>query len=112
MDKEKKVMALLFPEPDGTEKQIHAVCKMVVPTEEWMQEHCNLLGKPMSKELLHGAVRMWCGASGSRASVELNGKTYYGNVVFVAYDEEENPIDISGKQAAAIKTVVKGAWKL
>lgn len=104
---EKEVMALFYPEPDGTDKQLHIVCKRVVPDEKWIQIFCGMVGKPMSKELVHGTIKMWCGVSGSAANVELNEKTYYGNVLFVAYDDDGTPVNISPNQIKAIKLVVK-----
>lgn len=111
MCEEKKVLALFYPEPNGTTTQLHGVCKRVVPTQEWAQMYLGMIGTTMCKEFVHGTIKMWCGASGSIANVELNGKTYYGGVLFVAYDNDGNPVNISDKQIKAIKAVVKGKWK-
>lgn len=105
MDDEKKVVALYYPQPNGEPTLLRGVLVKVNPDMDWINHKYGFLGKTMVKEMLHGNIRMLCGGSGKKANIELNSKTYYGDVLFVAY-EDEKIVDIEPIYVKAIKAVV------
>lgn len=108
MDTEKKkVLVLHYAEPDGTETLMRGVFKRIYPDIEQMQLYGYILGTPKSKEFLKGKIRMYYSEVSDVPNLKVNGVIYNGPIVFVAFDECGQPMNISNNQMRAIKLVCK-----
>lgn len=110
MDEQKKIMVLHYSEPDGTATQLHGVCKRIIPSEQEMQLNGYICGPPKIKEFLNGKIKMFYSDISSVPNIKVNGVIYYGPVVFMAFDDERQPVNISDKQIKAIKLVINKLW--
>ena len=104
---EKKVLVLHYAEPDGTLTLMRGVCKRIYPDIQQMQINGYILEKPKIKEFLKGSIKMYYSEVSGVPNLKVNGIIYNGPVVFVAFDEQGKPMNITNNQMRAIKLVCK-----
>ena len=102
LEDQKKVLVLHYAEPNGSNKQIHGECRLVLPNDRGFDYKV--------KEFLHGKIKMFYTDTSNIPNIKVNSVVYYGPVMFMAFDDNGIPVDISKNQIRAIKLVVNKLW--
>lgn len=102
LEDQKKVLVLHYAEPNGSNKQIHGECRLVLPNDREFDYKV--------KEFLHGKIKMFYTDISNTPNIKVNGVVYYGPVTFMEFDESGNAVSISKNQIRAIKLMVNKLW--
>ena len=101
-----KVLVLLFPEPNGEKAQLRSTCEMIdkIEVEHFTKKESNF----RHKDILKGRIKMLYSKDGKpNLRHSDSDEIYNGPIMFVAFNDKQEPTNIKDMQIKAIKAVYK-----
>lgn len=100
------VLVLHYPEPNGNDLLLRGVCKMIDKIE--IKNFIKKDSKLKIKNILKGKIKMIYSLKGKPNLVHNDsGEIFSGSIIFVSFNENNEPINLKDNQIKAIKSVYR-----